>query len=433
MVIANKTVDYLVVDTTAFIENAPLQNIAQNIVTVQEVVNEITNKRQLRRLVALPYELVIKDVFPENIQIITEFAQKTGDYPNLSATDIKVMALTYQLEKTEVGTDHLRKEPIVKKTVNLFTKPNEEKINLDVTGFFIPTKQKNRGNSRNVSECDDSENKTEDLTLKLDCLKLKNQVTNDNLTEISAQTSNDDVSACESEDPLHDLVLTRCEEEDDNIEESSDYDDESDDDGWITPSNINEAKKQINSRNVEEKSVKVACITTDFAMQNVLKQMNLNVSALDGRIIKELKTYILRCYTCFKTTSNMMQRFCQKCGNPTLKRVSVSVDSDGKQRIHINARRPLTARGKKFSLPTVKGGKHSSNPILAADQPLPDQKPTRLARTKNNPLDDDYIAGYSPFVMRDVNSKSAQLGIRGIKEVKHWMKKNPNETNRRRK
>lgn len=42
---------------------------------------------------------------------VTEFAKKTGDYPSLSATDIKVLALTYQLEIENVGTDHLKKEP----------------------------------------------------------------------------------------------------------------------------------------------------------------------------------------------------------------------------------------------------------------------------------------------------------------------------------
>lgn len=86
-----------------------------------------------------------------------------------------------------------------------------------------------------------------------------------------------------------------------------------------------------------------------------------------------------------------------------------------------------------FSLPTPKGGKHANNPILCEDQPIPDQRPSRLARIKNNPLDDDYIAGYSPFVMRDINSKSAMLGIKSDGVVKYWMKRNPNESKKKRK
>lgn len=86
-----------------------------------------------------------------------------------------------------------------------------------------------------------------------------------------------------------------------------------------------------------------------------------------------------------------------------------------------------------FSLPTPQGGKHANNPILFEDQPRPDERPTRLARTKNDPLNDDYIAGYSPFVMRDINSKSAMLGIRSGADIKHWMRKNPNQARRKKK
>ena len=84
-------------------------------------------------------------------------------------------------------------------------------------------------------------------------------------------------------------------------------------------------------------------------------------------------------------------------------------------------------------MPHFKGGKHSNNPIICEDQPMPQQKPSRLSRTKNNPLNDDYVAGYSPFVMRDVTSKSAMLGIRPHIEMKHWMKRNPNDKSRRKK
>lgn len=55
-----------------------------------------------------------------------------------------------------------------------------------------------------------------------------------------------------------------------NFEDSEadcDSEDDSDGGGWITPNNINQAKKQMNAEFEEEKEVKVACITTDFAMQ----------------------------------------------------------------------------------------------------------------------------------------------------------------------
>ncbi|KAL3280598.1 hypothetical protein HHI36_003830 [Cryptolaemus montrouzieri] len=434
MSIPIKKIEYLVVDTTAFIQNAPLQNAAENIITCQEVIDEITNKRQLRRLVVLPYDLQVKNVFPENIKAVTEFSKKTGDYASLSATDIKVMALTYQLEKEKVGTNHLRSEPLYKRDVNFIThKKDSSELISNIAGFFIP-KDGNAGTNESDEESDEIEEENEinvtEENDKIDSLEDDEiNITEDDIEVLKHKFESLD---CKNIQDFDD-VLQKCEEIEEIQSDSANEDDDDDDSGWITPSNIAAAKKQLQSEEIEEKEVKVACMTTDFAMQNVLKQLNLNVSALDGRMIKQLRTFILRCYSCFKTTSVMTKQFCPKCGNDTLKKVAVSLDENGKMQIHINAKRPLTARGKKYSLPRIKGGKHPNNPILVADQPMPDNKPSRLARTRNNPMDDDYIAGFSPFVMRDVNSKSAQLCIRPGQEIKYWMRKNPNEARRRRK
>ena len=62
-------------------------------------------------------------------------------------------------------------------------------------------------------------------------------------------------------------------EHDDNSvgeEEDEEDDEEDDDEGWITASNIREKRREIDGRTAEEeeqKHVKVACMTTDFAMQ----------------------------------------------------------------------------------------------------------------------------------------------------------------------
>lgn len=387
------------------------------------MVDEIKNKRQLRRLVVLPYDLEVKTVFPESIQVVTEFAKKTGDYPSLSATDIKVMALTYQLEKEKVGVDHLRKEPVLQKAIITTSAPD---MNADVTGFFIPGQTKpienhtDEDNTETSGETDEKPKDVGELAEKFGTLQCEEEVT--------------------TEEPVEDVLVAVdgdkkdvSDEEQEEDKTNEDDDDDDDEGGWITPSNVKVAKKQVNSELMEEKHVSVACMTTDFAMQNVLKQMNLNVSALDGRIIRQLRTFILRCYTCFKTTSVMTHLFCPKCGNNTLKKVAVSLDENGKMQIHINVRRPLSGKGKKFSVPKIKGGKHPNNPILVADQPMPENRPSRLARMKTNPMEDDYIAGFSPFVMRDVNSKSAQLCIRPGQDVKYWMSRNPNEIRRKKK
>lgn len=111
--------------------------------------------------------------------------------------------------------------------------------------------------------------------------------------------------------------------------------------------NVSNVKKQMDSEILEEKAATVACLTMDFAMQNVLMQMGLNVVTLDGRVIKQMRTFIFRCYACFKTTSIMTKIFCPHCGNRTLKKVEVTLDENGKQQIHINFQRPLSAKGKR--------------------------------------------------------------------------------------
>lgn len=83
-------------------------------------------------------------------------------------------------------------------------------------------------------------------------------------------------------------------------------------------------------------------------------QMGLNVITVDGKVIKQLRTYILRCYACFKTTSNMKRMFCPKCGNKTLKRVSVYLDENGNKCMFINFKKPLTAKGKRVNLCVLK-------------------------------------------------------------------------------
>jgi len=155
-------------------------------------------------------------------------------------------------------------------------------------------------------------------------------------------------------------------------------------------------------------------------------QIGLNVVSLEGRLIHEVRTYILRCYACFRTTSNISKVFCPKCGNKTLKKVAVSLNEDGTLKIHISTRKQLTGRGKKFSLPMPKGGKYAVNPILVENQRMPQQRASKLGRTRTNALDPDYVAGNSPFAVNDVYSRAAKLGRTGRTST-YWNRRNPNE------
>merc|ERR1712218_245731 len=108
---------YLIIDTAGFIKNPPLQEFGQNLITLREVIDEIRDKETKQRLKALPYEMQFLEPDSEAIKIVSDFSRKTGDFASLSATDIKVLALTYMLEVRHVGIDHLLSEPKISKTV----------------------------------------------------------------------------------------------------------------------------------------------------------------------------------------------------------------------------------------------------------------------------------------------------------------------------
>ena len=84
-----------------------------------------------------------------------------------------------------------------------------------------------------------------------------------------------------------------------------DSDSGSDSEGWITPTNIRrfQATGYAESANLKESTKfisTVATITSDFAIQNVLMQMGLQLLDIDGMVIKKIKNWVLRCHACFK-------------------------------------------------------------------------------------------------------------------------------------
>ncbi|KAL4235177.1 Nin1 binding protein [Mactra antiquata] len=467
------TVKHVVLDSGAFLRNAPVRDIAENVYTVTDVVDEIKDRATKQRLQVLPYELVYREPSAEAIKRVTEFSKKTGDYRNLSAVDLKVMALAYQLEKEFVGTDHIKLEPDKKIVWDSSNRPLQKAT--EIAGFYV--KPKVPVSSRTTSECSnvnsehvalraDDVPETVDVDTNTDDVKVENTSPSDNDTEML--TSNNDVkdntndSECvndlersadkdtENENDRKykldtyqegDIIPDDCigeetdsdDDDDDNDNDDDDDDDDDDGGGWITPGNIKSIKENMNGGNIEKSDVLVGCLTTDFAMQNVLIQMGLNVISVDGMVIKRAKNFVLRCFACFKITTNMEKTFCAQCGNKTLTKVSMTVNEDGSIKYFLSRRKQFNTRGTKFKLPMPKGGKHAENPILVEDQPLAQNRVPNKARQKMQIFDADYVANTSPFAINDVTSRAAQLGIRSHKgKTNNWERRNPN-TNRKNK
>ncbi|CAK9164968.1 unnamed protein product [Ilex paraguariensis] len=169
----------------------------------------------------------------------------------------------------------------------------------------------------------------------------------------------------------------------------------------------------------------VACVTSDFAMQNVLLQMGLRLLAPGGMQIHELHRWILKCHACFKVTTEIGRIFCPSCGNGgTLRKVAVTVGENG---IVLAVRRHrISLRGTKFSLPLPQGGRDAitKNPILREDQ-LP-QKFLYPKMKKKNKQGDDIFASNDIFLHHTDKRAPLQPPVRKAVAVFSG-KRNPND------
>ena len=209
--------------------------------------------------------------------IVTEFSKKTGDYATLSATDIKVLALTYQLEVDANGPEHIKTEPQIKKTVVVAPRPpSQGPVGVEkVAGFYMPKSGKVDKLAEEVSQVS--------IEDKPDC-ELPNNTQGICVNEESMLTSSTDNKSGSEVKNEQEKLPTEGEkdekekeedgsngsekDDDEDLEEEEEEEEESDDDnnGWITPSNIQHVKNSMVGV-TETVQLEVACLTTDFAMQ----------------------------------------------------------------------------------------------------------------------------------------------------------------------
>ena len=169
---------------------------------------------------------------------------------------------------------------------------------------------------------------------------------------------------------------------------------EDDGEGWI--STVSEIKKMKSMGVLDPKSnpecgdgvpkepqgppisQRAACTTTDFAMQNVLLQMNMELLSVDGMKVRKLKSWVQRCGACFKVYTNAentgpvagKRLFCDHCGSSMIQRIACSVDSKtGRLRLHLSKKYKHNLRGTKYSLPKPgTNNRFQGDLVLAEDQ-----------------------------------------------------------------
>jgi RNA-binding protein NOB1 len=188
-------------------------------------------------------------------------------------------------------------------------------------------------------------------------------------------------------------------------------DSESDGEGWITPSNLQkrlaEDAKAFAKQGGEPKNIEVGVLTTDFAMQNVILQINLNLLSPAMHRIKQLKSFVLRCHACFHVTKEMTRQFCPKCGQPTLNRVSCSTDASGQFRLHLKKNYQHNTRGDRYSIPKpvhgsangrMKGGGKGGwgNELILTEDQKEYERATKAGKRQNarTLMDEDYLPSF---------------------------------------
>ncbi|CAG8478127.1 13675_t:CDS:2 [Acaulospora morrowiae] len=394
----------LVVDSGPLIKGANIRPLAEKIYTVPEVISEIRDKHSRDFLSQISFEIEVKNPTQDALKEVVNFSKKSGDYANLSAVDLRVLALTYMLEVEANGTKRLQKEPLkfcVRQGGNhdstKIARENEDndcKSHKDANVHDITTnlgslilsentiENENKSIRDNISVTDnftDLTNKFEDDFKNNEISKTltKNEITTKSSVGVNIRASpNDDFvqdpHQLEQEKTSGENGTTSSQDEDvpespDNQSSPDHYSGESDDaDDWITPDNIKSYQEKDQNLTIKSNRnsiyIKVACMTTDYTIQNVLLQMHLNLVSVEGLRINKVKNWVLR------ITANMEKQFCPTCGNATLIRTSTSTDANGKVTYYLKKNFQYNLRGTKYSIPEPKGGRHANNIILREDQ-----------------------------------------------------------------
>jgi len=343
-------------------------------------------KKRATFLKTFPFEIKVAEPEPQDVQHVADFARKTGDFPSLSVVDLKVLALTYMFEKELNGTEHLRTEPAPpikphrrrrkrpatnetgepakksdEETEERQTESSEPDFADASTRAAEALNDGNHGTERGESKRNDALPAQEQKEEGKDTEPQLEERTQEEATDECDAKTERVLGGSESQDDIEVEKEPPATSEEMNAELASA---DSDDEGWITPDNIHTFDKKVESDTTE--SIGVGCITTDYAMQNVLLQMGLKLLSVDGIVIKKLRLYVLWCHSCYKTTKEMSRLFCSHCGNSTLMKVAYTIDDNGKLILH-NRNKKINLRGTKYSIPKRKGGRHKDL-VLREDQ-----------------------------------------------------------------
>ncbi|TDL29818.1 hypothetical protein BD410DRAFT_709650 [Rickenella mellea] len=398
----------LVLDAGPLLSLSPLRGLAETYITVPQVLDELKDRRareHFERLgLSAGVKIEVKEPDLPSLVHVTQFAKKTGDYSVLSHADLCVLALTYALDLKEKAEKlRVQAATVAQNADQIASNENAKSPSLD-------------GEDSVAHDSADVASDTENDVSQTGDLSGGDQIGQIGAEEVEDEEEDDPLNVVL--EPLHDSEIIPLSStnspsqplDDDTalqatsgkplpqtqsviFEDPSDSDDGEGD--WITPENVavhkshalnllpssnsmsdsftvvsSKTKKRNNKRraNAESQGVNdgeqigAGCMTADFAMQNVLLQLGLNLVGVEGKRIQRVKNWVLRCHACFKICKDSTKKFCPSCGNATLLRTSVTVssptadDSTPTMQVHLKKNFQYRTRGTVYSIPAPKPG-----------------------------------------------------------------------------
>ncbi|KAI0832624.1 Nin one binding Zn-ribbon like-domain-containing protein [Trametes gibbosa] len=439
---------HLILDAGPLLSLSPLRGLAEAYYTVPQVLEELKDKRAREHFQQLGLSagvrIEVRGPSAASIAHVIQWAKKTGDYSVLSHPDLCVLALTYELDKIEKDmAEKLKVESSVTSTSEGDTQ------NQPADGTHETEEQEQapeEGDTEDHAEQEEArelpqDDASEEVQSNPDDAHPPSESedeTEENLQErepleVALESLQDEPTSAAPSPSHNSPVAPDAPSSPPPTDASPIYDDPSDeDDGegeWITPSNVALHKSRAldllpsaggRKGKKHQGTIPVACMTADFAMQNVLLQMSLGLMGVEGRRIERVKSWVLRCHACFKICKDASRKFCPSCGNPTLLRASVTISSPNAgpntpaMQVHLKKNFQFKTRGTIFSIPAPKPGSAKTGPgeglILREDQ-------TAWLRAKKHA---DGKRDKEEKRMLNAASKSVEAG-NGSTVVSSWM------------
>lgn len=272
-----KPVHTIVLDAGPILKNVPplstLLAQAEELVTTPAVVGEIRDPVARARVetLYLPF-MKQRTPSPKSVQIISEFARKTGDRAVLSKVDIEVLALAYEIECERNGGDW-----------RLRSVPGQKRVNgkPPVKEGEISAENATAGKGDGAAEGIQKEEEPTSAGPTADVDKVAENLAETTINADAAPSIEAPEGAPENTIPLAIGNTAEDSTEEISVEVVEDDDEGEDSDGggeWITPSNIKKKQARDEEAGIsgtpEPKVMQVATMTTDFAVSHVRQNWN---------------------------------------------------------------------------------------------------------------------------------------------------------------